>query len=81
MLTVIVHLEAKNEKDTLSIIHDLGKGVAFFDHPKLAYLKQEMLFSGTEVKPRQREVVATEYFLEIETNPSLEKRIRQALSL
>ena len=37
MLTVIVHLEAKNEKDTLSIIHDLGKGAAFFDHPKLAY--------------------------------------------
>lgn len=58
----------------------LEKELHFFDHPKLAYLKQEMLFSGTEVKPRQREVVATAYFLEIETNPSLEKRIRHALT-
>ena len=81
MLTVIVHLEAKNEKDTLSIIHDLGKGVAFCDHPKLSYVKQDMRVSGTEVKPRQRDVGATEYVLEIDTNPSLEKRIRQALSL
>lgn len=30
MLTVIVHLETKNEKDILSIIHDFGKGAAFF---------------------------------------------------
>ena len=80
MLTIIVNIEVKKEAEVLSMVPELGKGAAFFDHPKLAYLKQEILFSGTEIKPRQREIMVTEYSLEIETNPSLEKRIRQALS-
>lgn len=79
MLVIIVNLEPKHESDILSIIPGLAAGTAFIDHPKLTYLKQEILFSGTTFTPKRRDVTATEYSLEIETNPSLEKRIRQAL--
>lgn len=79
MLTLIVKLEPKIEPDVLSIIQE-GDGLAFPDHPELAHLKQEMIFSGTAIKSLQREVIATGYFLEIETNPSLEKRIQLALT-